>query len=119
MSERVIHTLRWIARIWAGLMVAFMLFLFIAHIVDDGIGSLDGFTIRDTLMMVALLSSLVGLVIGWKQERMGGWMAIGGMGAFFLIDFLFTGDFPIMGTFLIIAFPGILYLILSYSGKNQ
>ena len=118
MSERVIRIIRWIARIWASLMVAFMLFMFAAHVIEDGIGPLDNFQIRDTLMMIFLIISVVGLAVGWKRERLGGWMAVGGMAAFFLIDFLFTGDFPLMITFLIVAFPGVLYLILSYLDKD-
>ena len=119
MSKRVIQTIRWIARIWASLMVAFMLFMFGAHIIDDGIGPLDIFDIRDALMMLALITSLTGLAVGWKNERLGGWMAVGGMAAFFLINFFFTGAFPVMVTFLIIAFPGLLFLLLSYFDKES
>ena len=110
--------IRWIARIWAALMVAFMLFMFITHIVDDGIGPLFDLSFRDTLMMVAMIGSVIGLGLAWKWERLGGWMTVGGMLAFYLFDYFFSGDFPRGPVFLIIAFPGILFLILAYAGKK-
>jgi len=118
MNLKTRQILRWIARIWAALMVAFMLFMFTAHIVEDGIGPLVGFTIRDAFMMVSMIGSIVGLALAWKWERLGGWMTVGGMLAFYLFDFIFSGYFPQGPTFLIIAFPGILFLILTYTGKN-
>jgi len=118
MNPQTRKIIRWIARIWAALMVAFMLFMFIAHIVEDGIGPLVGFTIRDAFMIVSMFGSIIGLGLAWKWERLGGWMTAGGMLAFYLFDYIFSGDFPRGPTFLIIAFPGILFLILAYAGKK-
>lgn len=119
MNPKSLNILRWIARIWAALMAGSVLFIFIAHIVGDGIGSLSGFTARDALMMPSMLITIIGLVVAWKWERVGGWMTVGGMLAFYLFDFLFTGTFPQGGSFLLIAFPGLLFLLLTYLGKSQ
>ena len=118
MNPQTRKIIRWIARIWAALMVAFMLFMFIAHIVEDGIGPIVGFTTRDAFMMVSMFGSIIGLGLAWKWERLGGWMTVGGMLAFYLFDYIFSGDFPQGPTFLIIAFPGILFLILAYASKE-
>jgi len=118
MSAKTKKILLWIARIWAALMVVFMLFMFIAHIVEDGIGPLTDLYIRDYLMIPSMVISLIGLALGWKWERLGGIMALGGMVAFYLFDFAFSGDFPRGPTFLIIAFPGVLFLILAYTANK-
>ena len=118
MNPKTRKIIRWIARIWAALMVAFMLFMFIAHIVEDGIGPLTDLYIRDYLMIPSMVISLIGLALGWKWERLGGIMALGGMVAFYLFDFAFSGDFPQGPTFLIIAFPGVLFLILAYTANK-
>jgi len=118
MNTKTRKIIRWIARIWAALMVAFMLFMFIAHIIEDGIGPLTGLYIRDYFMMPSMVISLIGLALGWKWERLGGIMALGGMVAFYLFDFAFSGDFPRGPTFLIIVFPGVLFLILAYTANK-
>ena len=118
MNPQTGKIIRWIARIWTALMVAFMLFMFIAHIVDDGIGPLFDLSFRDALMMVSMIGSVIGLGLAWKWERLGGWMTVSGMLAFYLFDYIFSGDFPRGPVFLIIAFPGILFLILAYAGKK-
>lgn len=115
MNPKTQKIIRSIARIWAALMVAFMLFMFIAHIIEDGIGPVIDFSVRDALMMISMICSIIGLALAWKWERLGGWMTVGGMLAFYLFDYIFSGDFPRGPTFLIIAFPGILFLILTYT----
>jgi len=115
MNPKTRKIIRSIARIWSGLMVAFMLFMFIAHIIEDGIGPVIDFSVRDALMMISMICSVIGLGLAWKWERLGGWMTVGGMLAFYLFDYIFSGDFPRGPVFLIIAFPGILFLILTYT----
>jgi len=113
--------LRWIARVWAALMTALIMFIFIGDALADGIGPIFNLTVREILMMVAFLTVFVGLILAWKWERLGGWLIVGGMVAFYIIDFVSSGTFPRGGTFLMIALPGILYLVLAYTGyqKNQ
>ena len=100
-------------------MVAFMLFMFIAHIVEDGIGPVFDFSIRDVLMMVSLIGSVIGLGLAWKWERLGGILTLGGMAAFYIFDFAFSGSFPRGPVFLIVAFPGVLFLLSSLESPEQ
>jgi hypothetical protein len=118
MNTKMRNTLRWIARILAALMAAMILFIFIGDAAADGIGPISHLTFREMLMMAAFLIVFVGLVLAWKWERLGGWMIVGGMLAFYLLDFAFSGTFPRGATFLIIALPGILFLI-SYYASNK
>jgi hypothetical protein len=115
-TRKIIH---WIARTWAALIVAFMLFMFIAHIIEDGIGPVFDFSSRDVLMMISMICSVIGLGLAWKWECLGGWMTVGGMLAFYLSDYIFSGDFPRGPVFLIIAFPGILFLLLTYTVNTE
>ena len=119
MNTKTIQVIRWIARIWAALMLAFMLFMFIAHIVEDGIGPEFSLTLRESLMMVSMIASIAGLALAWKWERLGGILTVGGMAAFYLFDFAFSGSFPRTPTFFVVAFPGILFLILTYTGNME
>jgi hypothetical protein len=102
---------RWTARVWALIIVAIILFMFIAHAVTDGIGPLVKLTLRESLMMAAFLITTISLALGWKWELVGGSLTLTGMAAFYIIDFVFSGTFPQGNFFLIIAFPGVLYLI--------
>ncbi len=119
MNEKGLKILLWIARVWAALMVVFMIFMLIAHLFGDEPGQVTGLTIRDWLMIPSMIISIIGLALGWKWERLGGWLAVGGMLAFYLFDFFFSGDFPRGITFLIIVFPGVLFLIHSYLQESH
>jgi len=118
MDPKFRKIIRWIARIWAALMAAFILFMFIGDTVMDGIGPIFHLTFRESLMMAAFVIVFVGLILAWKWERLGSWMIIGGMAAFYILDFAFSGDFPRGPFFLIIALPGVLFLI-SYYASNK
>jgi len=94
MNTTTTRIIRWIARIWAILMFAFMLFMFIAHIVEDGVDPVLNFSARDSLMMISMVISVIGLALAWKWELLGGIMILGGMAAFYLFDFAFSGSSP-------------------------
>ncbi len=119
MNTKMRNTLRWFARIWAALMAAMILFIFVGDAAVDGIGPIFHLTYRETVMMAAFLIVFVGLILAWKWERLGGWMIVGGMLAFYLLDLAFSGTFPRGATFLIIALPGILFLISYYTSNKS
>lgn len=118
MNPKTRKIIRWIARIWAALMAAFILFMFIGNAAVDGIDPIFHLTFRESLMMAAFVIVFIALILAWKWERLGGWMIIGGMAAFYFLEFVFSGDFPRGPFFLIIALPGILFLI-SYYASNK
>jgi len=119
MNTTTTRIIRWIARIWAILMFAFMLFMFIAHIVEDGVDPVLNFSARDSLMMISMVISVIGLALAWKWELLGGIMILGGMAAFYLFDFAFSGSFPRGPVFLIIAVPGVLFLLTSLEKEQM
>ena len=111
--------IRWSARFWAVIVVAIILFIFIAHVIEDGIGPLTELTLRETLMMIAFVVTTVSLLLGWKWELVGGSLTLAGMVAFYLIDFAFSGSFPQGPFFLMIAFPGVLFIIAGLLSNKQ
>lgn len=120
MKPKIRKVIRWIARFWAALMAAFILFMAIGDVAIDRSGQILHLTFRESLMMAVFVIVFLGLILAWKWERLGGWMIVLGMAAFYILDFSFSGDFPRGPFFLIIAFPGFLFLICAYyNGKTD
>jgi len=120
MNPKTRKVIRWIARIWAALMAAFILFMFFGDAVMAGIIPIFQLTFRESLLMAAFVIVFIGLILAWKWERLGGWMIVGGMTAFYFLNFAFSGDIPRGPFFLIIATPGILFLFsFYYKGKTD
>ncbi|MFV1949313.1 MAG: hypothetical protein ACC633_05185 [Anaerolineales bacterium] len=119
MNEKTTRIIRWIARVWASLMAAMVAFIFIGDAVDDGIGPIFSMTLRDSLMMAAFVATWLGLVLGWKWERLGGSLIVGGMAAFYLFDFAFTGSFTGGPLILMIVVPGFLFLLSSLARGGE
>lgn len=117
MNQKITQLIHWIARILAALMAAFIAFMFVGNAAADGIGPLINMTLRETLMMAAFVAVFVGLILGWKRAKAGGWLVVVGMVLFYLFDFAFSGTFPRGGFFPLIALPGLLFLILGYSER--
>ncbi len=115
MNMKMYQLIRWIARVLASLMAAFIAFMFVGNAVTDGIGPLFKLTFRETLMMAAFVAVFVGLILGWKREKLGGWLIVGGMGLFYIFDVVFSGTFPRGFFFPLIALPGVLFLIAGYA----
>ena len=118
MSQKIIQIIRWIARILAALMVAFIAFMFVGNAAADGIGPLFDLNVREILMMVSFVIVFLGLILGWKREKLGGWLVVGGIVLFYVFDFAFSGSFPRGPFFPMIALPGILFLIAGYSQET-
>jgi len=118
MNEKTTHIIRWTARIWASLMAAMIAVIFFGHAVDEGIGSFLNIPLRESLMMVAFGTTWFGLILGWKWERLGGSLIIGGMAALYIFDLSFSGSFPRGQVFLLIGLPGVLYLLASLTRSS-
>ena len=114
MKPKTIKLIRKIARIWSAVMAGMILLAFIANGFNDGIGPIFHLTLRETLMMAAFMIVWLGLIMGWKWEKLGGFLIIAGMLVFYIFDYLFSGSFPRGPTFLLIALPGFLFLICGY-----
>ena len=102
--------IRWIARIWSILSLAFLLLFFGASIFSSS--GTDTFTFKDVFQFVFFPIGLtIGLIIAWKWEGLGGIIAIGSIIAFHLQMLITHGkpDFVLLIELLVA--PGILFIL--------
>jgi len=115
-GDKTMQSVRWIARIGATLMAGMILIIFIGEVISEGFGPLLQMSLRETAMMAVFIIVFMGLILGWRWEMLGGLLIVGGMAAFYLLDFLFSGTFPRGPFLLVIVLPGLLYV---YSGLQN
>jgi len=114
---RIITVIRWIARIWGTLILAFVLFFVVALIVG-GDESGDGlFNTKEVITFIFFpVSTVIGLSIALKREGLGGLITTLGMIGLLIMRFdLLSNPYFIVG----IAPPGILYIVYWYVTKRQ
>ncbi|NQV17180.1 MAG: hypothetical protein HQ534_01355 [Armatimonadetes bacterium] len=103
-------TIKWIARIWSILSLAFLLIFFGGHIFSSG--GKEVFTFKDVFQFVFFPIGLtIGLIIAWKREGLGGIIAIASIIGFHL-QMLVTHGKPDFGIFFeLLTAPGILFIL--------
>jgi hypothetical protein len=103
------NIIRWVARIWGSLILAFVLFFILGHLFgDEGLG-LENLSNRDIITFICFpVSSVIGLSIALKNEKIGGFITtLGIIGLLIVRSDLITNPYIIIG----IVPPGILYLV--------
>ena len=109
MNQQTISIFRWSARLWSLFSIAFILLFLV------GGGNVAEAAIITPSEWVGLLffpvGLFVGLVLAWQQERMGGLITIFSLGAFYVWHILQSGHLPSGPFFIILAAPGLLFLI--------
>ena len=98
---------RWTGRILGLVSLGFVLLFLI------GEGSMEGFS-RLTpkemwLFLFFPIGVTVGNLVGWWREGWGACLTLGSLAAFYLLDLLFSGDFPSGPFFVFVGFPGFLF----------
>ncbi len=95
-----VTVLRWVARIWSiasvGLLCAFLF--------GEG---LPPFTIKAMLFPFGVM---IGLILAWRFERLGGLVAAMSMLLFYSLEYLGHGRFPKGYAFLLISAPSVIFL---------
>ena len=112
MSEtRASKVVNWIARIWSLAGVAFvLLFVFGEVFSDHGIRP----TAAEWLGLSLWPGGVgIGLAVAWFRKGLGGAIATGCLVGFYLWNLLERGRFPRGPYFLLVAAPGVLFLLLS------
>lgn len=105
------RALTWFARIWSLASIFFVL----VFVFGEG---LNGNGARPTaLEWVGLVlfpgGVLVGLVVAWFREGLGGVVALGSLIAFYVWYLMERGTLPRGPYFLLVAAPGVLFLLSS------
>jgi hypothetical protein len=110
-------TLRSLARASSVLVLAILLmFAF-----GEGL-HLSRFTARELLMFLFFpLGFCVGMVVAWWREGLGGGITFASLAAFYLVDLFSSGSFPRGYAFVVLAVPGILFLLCGFrtSSRNK
>ena len=115
-KKKIANTIRWIARIWGTLILAFVLFFLIADIIG-GSESGGGLKKDEILSFIFFpISTLLGLAIALKWEGLGGLIATLGIAGLFMVRFDLISDFVFIAG---IAPPGILYLVYWFLSKDR
>lgn len=86
-------------------------FLFILlFAVGEGINPLL-WTCGEGLMSLTLGTAWIGMLLLWRWETAGGSLVVGGMLAFYLLDWAFSGTPPSGWVFPLLPIPGVLALL--------
>ena len=108
-GKKLVAVLRWIARIWSiasiGLLCAFLF--------GEG---LPPFTIKAILFPFGVM---LGLVLAWWLERIGGFVATASMLLFYALEYLGDGSFPKGYAFLLISAPSLIFVCCGFISAMQ
>ncbi len=130
-SGRVTKSIRWIARIWSIPIIVYALVLVVGYTVNwitTGVAdpyAVEGYPFIENLPPIFMLLAILGLGIAWRKEKLGGIINL-----FFclaiipilLIRWPIAQDFRNIIPYIlliIIAFPGILFLICWRRSKGR
>ncbi|GMQ62704.1 DUF7670 domain-containing protein [Vallitalea maricola] len=116
---RKLHIVRWIARVISSLSIAFFLFIFIGECISNfGPLTLEGVMIAGFAVVL-----MVGVLISWWKEGIGGIILIISGVIFAIFIYLTAGTNRILASTLISSpfwTSGVLFLIIRYKiGDNK
>jgi hypothetical protein len=104
--KRLATIVRWTARVWSiPSIVALLLPYFV-----EGLYWLQATSIREVIGHLCFLAVLVGLLLAWRWEGLGGGLTVTGMMVFYITWWLY-GKTPRGPFFVLIAAPGCLFLL--------
>ena len=111
--------IRWVARIWSILSIAF----FLVMAIGEGFfarDSADFSSMRDKIAFTFFpIGIFLGLILSWRWEGIGGVIVIGSIFAFYLTLWLYDGKLPRGPYFALLATPGLLFLVSWWLSKKQ
>lgn len=115
---RKVHWLRWVARILGTFLVVFFLFFFIPDIIKKG-----GLHISDFghgVITILFLLGQVGILIAWRWEGIGGFLAASSIALAFLLNLFWVhaGQSDINITFIWLI-PAFLFLYCWWKTRRQ
>ena len=108
-STNILDTILFIARVCVVLVFVILITLYFGQ--PPATRNLNPFSLPryETLMMLSFYVALLGLLISWGSEGFGGFVTLGGLVAFSVIDYLATGH--ILWNIWILAIPALLFIL--------
>lgn len=117
-SSGLVKAVRLIARILSVLSIGMILLIFMGEVVFPHSEAVFG--VREIIALSFFpFGVIAGLILAWRRELLGGLVSIGSMAAFYLTLYLFDGRFPRGPFFLLLASPGILFMLASAAEMIQ
>lgn len=112
MKTKQVIIIRWIARITGAFLIALVVFMFVA---DDGPPNPFELTDIELQLFASMTLMFVGLVIAYKNELIGGLIAMGGYIFFDIVEKSINNG-PIFPLFFVV---GALYLFCWWQDKKE
>lgn len=115
LPHRAITVIHWMARIWSIVSLGFVL----AFVLGEGLNPVQ-LTLREGVLLLFFPVGLVlGLIVAWWRAGLGGGLAAGSFIAFYLLHFIWYGDFPRGPYFALVAAPGFLFLLDYFLSRGR
>ena len=115
---RFVPIIRWIARAWSVLSILTLLFPFFM----EGLIWMYANSLREVLGHICYMGILIGLILSWFREGLGGTITSASLVLFYLV-FIVAGRIPTGAFLVLIAVPGFLFLmtwlLTTMNKKNQ
>ena len=112
-EDRITHLIRRVARIWSIIIIGLGILIFIMEIIESNTIELEPYPFYENLIPFTLFTAVVGLIISWRWEGLGGAITIISV----LVNlgvYLLTGRTAVGAVIVIltpILIPGILFLV--------
>jgi hypothetical protein len=114
-SSPWVHIVRWSARVTGLLLVGLVLAIVIG---EGGPPNVFRQPTPVQLELGAMALMLVGMVLGWLREGLGGLLVLIGLAAFNAVELAVNG-LPARGAFPLFAVPGILFLLSAFLQRKR
>jgi len=109
--------IRWTARIWSLISLAFVLLFFIGYSLDPS--ELPPTNTDFIVMAFFPVGVLLFMLLGWKWERLGGIGCLSSLAGFYIALYIQKQVLAMGPYFLLVAMPGVLFLISSILQRDN
>jgi hypothetical protein len=60
-----------------------------------------------------------GLILGWRQEKLGGYIALGSLIGFYIVSLVFAPGLHKGLALVVLALPGLLFLLSAFAAQSR
>ena len=114
--------IRRVARILAIIVIAFTLFMCVAHVVGPDEHAVDDYPPIENLLPALMSVSVFSLALAWRWERLAGILNIGFFVVTLLLDWVIRGSFLPLGavpTLVLAIVRGVLFLVCWWRARHN